>query len=284
MAKRFTDTNKWDDDWFLELPPAMKCLWEYLRDNCDGGTGAMKVSFKKISGLIKAEISKQDVITYFADRVHWINHETIWIPAFLKAQFKSLSPNNKAHINMAKKVIMTLEGQQLSDRARTYFDSLQELIRLSGDPQKTLDRPSNEGQETLIGYRIQDIGYRKSIKEEESEEKPSVTQTFENRMKFPFHEIWDAYPRNQKKAQSFALMAQKIQDLSTFGAVKTAVRNYYDYCQREYIEHSKILTFPNFWEEWKDWLDPESGKSKISARPSSASFDIDSIELPKRGA
>lgn len=283
MGKRFTDTDKWDDDWFLDLPPHGKCLWEYLRDNCDGGTGTLKISFKKISGLIKAEITRDDFETFLGDRVHWINHETIWIPAYLKAQFKSLSPNNKAHVNMAKKVVMMLEGQELSDRAQSYFSTLQELIRLSNDPHETLKRPSNEGHETLIGYRIQDKGYRKSIKEEESEEKPSSAQTFENRMKFPFNEIWDIYPRNQKKSQSLSLMAQKIHDQVTFDAVKLAARHYREYCEREFIEHSKILTFPSFWEEWKDWLDPENGKAKFASKDDKAKA-FDPMTAPLRGA
>ena len=35
MAYRFTDTNKWNDAWFLELKPSGKLLFNYLCDNCD---------------------------------------------------------------------------------------------------------------------------------------------------------------------------------------------------------------------------------------------------------
>jgi hypothetical protein len=35
MTTRFTETEKWNDPWFRKLTPAAKCLWEYMRDNCN---------------------------------------------------------------------------------------------------------------------------------------------------------------------------------------------------------------------------------------------------------
>lgn len=35
MAYRLTDTNKWNDKWFLDLRPIEKLLFNYLCDNCD---------------------------------------------------------------------------------------------------------------------------------------------------------------------------------------------------------------------------------------------------------
>ena len=35
MSYRFTETEKWKDPWFRKLSPNAKCLWEYMRDNCD---------------------------------------------------------------------------------------------------------------------------------------------------------------------------------------------------------------------------------------------------------
>jgi hypothetical protein len=70
-------------------------------------------------------------------------------------------------------------------------------------------------------------------------------------------------------------MAQKIADQATFDAVKVSAKNYRDYCEREHIEFSKILTFPSFWDEWRDWLDPENGKSKLSPKPNSKTMSDD---------
>ena len=35
MAKRFTDTEIWKEDWFLEMPYEYMFLWNYLKDTCD---------------------------------------------------------------------------------------------------------------------------------------------------------------------------------------------------------------------------------------------------------
>ena len=35
MAKRFTDTQKWSEDWYLDLPITYKVFWIYICDNCN---------------------------------------------------------------------------------------------------------------------------------------------------------------------------------------------------------------------------------------------------------
>ncbi|MDR3667465.1 MAG: hypothetical protein P4L35_11540 [Ignavibacteriaceae bacterium] len=35
MSKRFTDTNIWDQSWFLELSPEGKNIWQFLEKSCD---------------------------------------------------------------------------------------------------------------------------------------------------------------------------------------------------------------------------------------------------------
>ena len=35
MAKRLTDTDIWDKEWFMQLSPKLKCLVKFVRDKCD---------------------------------------------------------------------------------------------------------------------------------------------------------------------------------------------------------------------------------------------------------
>lgn len=99
MAKRFTETNKWDDEWFLGLTPIQKLVFQFLTDRCDNA-GFMEVnprfnSFRigiseseylgAIEGLIRGLIRSRD-------------GKRIWIRKFLFHQ-KNLPLNlkNNAH-------------------------------------------------------------------------------------------------------------------------------------------------------------------------------------------
>lgn len=48
MAYRFTDTDKWNDAWFLDLKPLAKLLFTYLCDQCDIA-GFLELNIKKIT-------------------------------------------------------------------------------------------------------------------------------------------------------------------------------------------------------------------------------------------
>lgn len=51
MAKRFTDSTIWEDDWFYELTPEHKLFWFYLKDNCNhaGIWKPKRMAFKSVT-------------------------------------------------------------------------------------------------------------------------------------------------------------------------------------------------------------------------------------------
>jgi hypothetical protein len=51
MAKRFTETTKWDDPWFLDLSTAGKLFWLYLCDKCDNA-GVIHIHERKMISVI----------------------------------------------------------------------------------------------------------------------------------------------------------------------------------------------------------------------------------------
>ncbi len=54
MAKRFTDTEIWQKDWFLDLPIKQKLLVKFIFDNCDCA-GIYEISYRvlKIASVKK---------------------------------------------------------------------------------------------------------------------------------------------------------------------------------------------------------------------------------------
>lgn len=172
MAMRFSNTDKWDDDWFLDLSPTFKSAWEYLRDNCDGGTGFIKVSFKRMSRDIKGDVTRETFDEHFGERIHWMSADALWLPGYLFEQFKGLSPKVKAHVNMAKKVLEAVESdlEVMNIRSKTAVFKLQALIQKAQEIEIEGQPTLGESHQTLVGYRLKDKGYRKRIKNKSTED------------------------------------------------------------------------------------------------------------------
>lgn len=89
MAKRFTDSGKWDDPWFAELPSKYKLFYLYLLDECDHA-GIWKVNFRKAQFMIGETLEQSEVVRFMSDRVKRVD-ESYWLVCkFIKFQYGSL--------------------------------------------------------------------------------------------------------------------------------------------------------------------------------------------------
>lgn len=96
--KRFTETNKWQDPWFRRLPPVLKCLWNYICDNCDAA-GVIEFDPEHASFCIGETVTFDD-LGQFGERLQEIStdRQRKWhIIKFLKFQYVSLSRESPAH-------------------------------------------------------------------------------------------------------------------------------------------------------------------------------------------
>jgi hypothetical protein len=93
MAKRFTDTAKWDDPWFAELPSKYKLFWVYLLDECDHA-GIWKVNFRKAQFMIGESLEQAEVMRYMSDRVKKVDESYWLVTKFVKFQYGSLKRDN----------------------------------------------------------------------------------------------------------------------------------------------------------------------------------------------
>ena len=109
MAKRFTDSRKWLDPWFRELPQPYRDLWLYMLDNCSH-IGIWKVDMGMASYVIGGEVRRDMAQDLFNNRVIDITGETStsvkwFIPKFVSFQYGVLSPDGRLH----SKIIRDLE-------------------------------------------------------------------------------------------------------------------------------------------------------------------------------
>ena len=94
MAKRFSETTKWSDEWFTSLKPLPKLVFLYIIDNCDNA-GFYEINTRVASFLIgitpeqftKAIDSLEKCFVFSIDK------KILWIKNFLKHQ-KNLPLNN----------------------------------------------------------------------------------------------------------------------------------------------------------------------------------------------
>ncbi len=98
MARRMTDTAKWDDAWFMGLSASAKLLWFYLCDECDHA-GIWNVNRRLAEFKIGCGVSWEDCLHELGDRVTVMPCGERWhIGKFVEFQYGP-TPNaaNKAH-------------------------------------------------------------------------------------------------------------------------------------------------------------------------------------------
>lgn len=102
MAKRLTDTEKWNDDWYISLNNDYRIIWQWLLDNCNHA-GICKRSIRLLNLICNTSVSEEELVQAMDGRV--IVVENNWfIPKFLKFQYASLHSNRPVIISVVKEL------------------------------------------------------------------------------------------------------------------------------------------------------------------------------------
>ena len=105
MAKRFTETMKWNEDWYLDLSLADKLFWIYICDNCDHA-GIFKPNKRMFELLIGHEINVQsflDNVNLNKSRICVLGNGRWFLTGFIEFQYgNKLNPNNRVHKSILK--------------------------------------------------------------------------------------------------------------------------------------------------------------------------------------
>jgi len=102
MAKRLTDTEKWNDDWYLSLSNDYRIIWQWLLDNCNHA-GICKKNIRLINFMCNTNISEEDLMEAMEGRVLLIKNNW-FIPKFLAFQYTSLDSNRPVIISVIKEL------------------------------------------------------------------------------------------------------------------------------------------------------------------------------------
>lgn len=215
MAKRFTDTNKWEDGWYTDLNIEMKMFYNYILDKCDHA-GVWKVNFKLANFLIGKKINKKDVINAMGNRIYIISDEYWFIKNFIDFQYGELNEKNNAH----KGVFKILNKFNILDYKS--LGASEGLVSPKGGAQ---DKDKDKDKD----------------KEKEKEN-------------FDIDFIYKNYPRKQGKKSGVEKLQSIIKTQEQYDNVMHGVIRYRKYCEQNDQEQKYIKQFST-WVNGEHWND-----------------------------
>jgi len=103
MGKRFTDTEKWKDEWWGSLDNDYRMIWLYLVDSCSIA-GIWKKDFRGLNFNCNTKITEDQFLEVFGSRL--IDRGNyFFIPKFLRFQCpKGLNSNKPAVVSIVKEI------------------------------------------------------------------------------------------------------------------------------------------------------------------------------------
>ncbi len=129
MAKRFTDTQKWQEDWYLDLPIVYKVFWIYICDNCNHG-GIYKPNKRVFELLIGEKINLEkflEEINRDKVRIIKLGNGRWYLTSFIEFQYgNTLNPNNRVHKSILKLLNdndINWDGTQIEHKEKDFNES-----------------------------------------------------------------------------------------------------------------------------------------------------------------
>jgi hypothetical protein len=163
MAKRFTDSSKWNDNWFSNLTNEQKLTWIYILDTCDH-SGIWEKNLKVLNFHIGSTFVEGELQEIFSGKFIEINDKW-FIPKFIKFQYgdKFLTSTNNAIVSARK---LLIEVGFLIENTNGSLT----LTQGSSNPQLTLTQPSPNPQEGLKEQEEEQEQDKFQLKEREREQ------------------------------------------------------------------------------------------------------------------
>src|ERR1035437_1296850 len=172
MSKRFTDTNIWEQSWFIELSPESKNIWQFLEKSCDCA-GIWKIDIPEMKRRIGykniylstflEEVNRDynkltgDPIT--RNRVMLIaNNTKLWLTGFISFQYEKGTNGVNASIPAIKGALNRIKDENIFNYAIE-----NDFLRIAGEDKNS--KQENVGNEEKSNLSIM---RNDSIKENEN--------------------------------------------------------------------------------------------------------------------
>lgn len=233
MAKRFTDTEKWERPWFRKLPNEYKLLWNYICDKCDIA-GIWYVDIEIPSFLINHDFDIEKARSLFSKQIQELEGGTRWlILDFADFQYGELRPTNNLH-----RSVMT----RLSEVSSSGADQGQNSPS-RGAKDKVMDKD-----------KVKDNGRGMGKPERHAD-------------KFNFEVLWARYPRREGKKEALRHFTASVKTVQDWADIQNALDNYIKQLRqnRTTLEYTKMGS--TWFNNWCDYVDYSVDASKVNRQP-----------------
>ena len=102
MAKRLSDTDKWNDDWYLSLSNDYRIIWQWLLDKCNHA-GICRRSIQLLNMDCNTQVTEDQMIEIMDGRVIVLDNKW-FIPKFLCFQYNDLTSNRAVIVSAIKEL------------------------------------------------------------------------------------------------------------------------------------------------------------------------------------
>lgn len=108
MAKRLTDTEIWEQDWYIDLPNKYKLVWNYIKDKCDN-CGIWRPNKSMIQRIIQEPINLEEFLTFVnieKERISLLPTGRWFLRDFFVFQYgNKFSPTSQIHKGAIKQLV-----------------------------------------------------------------------------------------------------------------------------------------------------------------------------------
>ena len=236
MAKRFTDTNKWNKESFQEMSIELKLIWLYLCDNCDHA-GIYDLNLGLMSFQLGIKITMEDLMM-LGDKIE-ITSSKIFIPNFIEFQYGELNHLNRVHAS----VIKCLES---FSKNKTLISPLQGAKDKDKDKDKAKDKEKKKEKESHFDFKIL---YKKYCRQ--------IGGTLGiSRLK-----------EMVKSDEDYQLLSTAIDNFNNYHRRAST--------EVQFISHFSTFVGTLKTQCWRDWVDPTTGSTKKVTKISTSQDLID---------
>jgi hypothetical protein len=229
MAKRYTDTETWEEDWFILLPPLYKLLWKWITDKCDHA-GIWKpniATFIKFNGEVDLDKALEHYNDEEKTRLMKLENGKFFLPGFFVFQYgPEMNLNNKVHysINQIYNANGVSKGLVRGLVALKDMDKDKEKDKNKKKGVKT-EKPEKEEKTVFAPFvSMTDEEYSKLI----DEHGPELTGKFIHRLDNYKASNGKKYKDDYRAILSWVVDAVKEKEPKTVGEKKSHARTRYE--------------------------------------------------------